>query len=193
MDFNLTGIILAGGISSRMGTDKALIEINGKSMIENACILLKDFCDEIILSTSVSVIYSLVNVTSIPDEKPGLGPIGGIYTCLQHSNTDKNLIIAVDIPFINRGIIKYLIENMDDTDIILPMNECLKPEPLCAIYSKSVLPALEKMIKDNDLAVHNLINHVKVKTIQINKEKEFYDEKLFYNLNTPADLNKIAK
>ena len=191
MDNTLTGIILAGGKSLRMGTDKALIEINGQSMIKKAYLLLKDLCDEIILSTTGS--YFFKGIKKVSDEKPGLGPIGGIYSCLKQSGTDKNLVLAVDIPFVNQDILKFLIENIDNSDVIFPLNELGKIEPLCAIYSKSILPAIEKMIQQGDFKVQNLKQYINVKTIQISRDQKFFDEKLFLNLNTPADLKKLSE
>ena len=191
MKRNITGIILAGGKSTRMGKDKALIKIDGKTLIENTLEKIKDYCIKVIISANNSESYSFLNHEIIVDEQPGLGPLGGIYSCLKHSKAEKNLVMAVDIPFINKGFIENLLKHMEDGDIVVPVNENKKIEPLCAIYSKSVIPYVEKMINSNDLKVQNLSGYVKTKFVEITTDQEFYHAGLFQNLNSLSDLNNL--
>ena len=185
---DITGIILAGGQSSRMGTDKAFIKIGNRTLIENSYDLIKNYCSEILISTNNHSGYSFPEQWIIPDDRQGLGPIGGIYSCLKRSGTVNNLVVAVDIPFINNGLIQFLLSNMADVELVVPITGKGKTEPLCAVYKKSVLPHLEKMITEHDLKVQNLMNYCKSKKLLISEELEFYNDRLFHNVNTPDDL-----
>ena len=186
---DITGIILAGGRSSRMGTDKAFIKIGNKTLIENAIDLIKDYCGEILISTNIHTGNSFPERRLIPDERQGLGPIGGIYSCLKRSGTEQNLVIAVDIPYINNGLIQFLLSNVADFELVIPVTGKGKPEPLCAVYKKSILPYLEKMIAETDLKVQNLMKYCKTEKLNVSGEQKFYHDRLFHNVNTPDDLN----
>ncbi len=188
---DVTGIILAGGQSSRMGTDKTFVKIGGKTLIENAFNLIKDYCNKILISSNSPSGYSFPGQRIIPDEKPGLGPIAGIYSCLKHSQSDINLVVAVDVPFINHGLIQFLLSHAADADLVVPVSVQGKVEPLCAVYRKTVIPYLEKMIAENDLKVQNLLRYCKSKKIPVTSEHEFYHNRLFYNVNSPDDLSQL--
>jgi molybdopterin-guanine dinucleotide biosynthesis protein A len=189
----ITGIILAGGQSSRLGTDKAFIKIGKKTLFENIYGLISDYCKEVLISANNHTGYSFHEQRIIPDCITGLGPIGGIYSCLKHSGTENNLVVAVDIPFINKGLIQFLLSNMADAELIIPVSVNGKAEPLCALYNKSVLPYLEKMIAKKDLKVQNLIHYCKSKKLLVSHEQEFYHDRLFNNINTPDDLNQLTR
>jgi len=191
-DKNITGIILAGGLSSRLGTNKAFIKIGDKTLIENTHDLIKEFCNEILISANTTEGFGLPDHRIIADERKGLGPIGGIYSCLKHSKSDNNLVVAVDIPFINNGLIQLLFSNMTDAEMVVPVTGNGKAEPLCAVYKKSVLPHLEKMIAENDLKVQNLTNYCRSKKLLISSQQEFYHDRLFHNVNTPDDSNLLS-
>lgn len=189
---DVTGIILAGGRSSRIGADKAFIKIGNKTLIENTFDLITDYCKKILISSNNKEGYSFPEHWIIPDYRQGLGPIGGIYSCLKLSGTENNLVVAVDIPFINNGLIQFLLSNMADAELVIPITGNGKAEPLCAVYKKSLLPHLEKMIAENNLKVQNLMHYCKSKKLHVSTEQEFYHNRLFHNVNTPDDLNQLA-
>ena len=188
---DITGIILAGGQSSRMGTDKAFIRLGNKTFIEHTCELIRPYCREIMISTNNLNKYLHAEYRIFADEIKGLGPIGGIYTCLKHSGTKENLVVAVDIPFINSGLIQYLLSFTGEAELVMPLIRGGSPEPLCAVYSRSVIKYLEAMIAEKDLKVQHLMNRCNTKVVQIRKELDFYDDQLFFNVNTPDDLNAL--
>ncbi len=190
---SISGIILAGGRSSRMGTDKAFIQIGSKTLIEKMFDLIKKYCVEILISANDNTGYSFPGQRIIPDERHGLGPIGGIYSCLKQSRTENNLVIAVDMPFINDGLIQFLLANTGNAELVVPATGKGKIEPLCAVYRKSVAAYLEKMIAENDLKVQNLMNYCRSHKLHITREQEFYNDRLFFNVNTQADFNKLTR
>lgn len=175
-----------------MRTDKAFIKIGNKTLIENTYDMIKDHCKYILISANNHACFSFPEQWIIPDHRRGLGPIGGIYSCLKHSGTENNLVMAVDIPFINNGLIQFLLANMADAELVIPITGNGKAEPLCAVYKKSVLPHLEKMITENNLKVQNLMNYCKTKKLPVYTKQEFYHDRLFYNVNEPDDLNQLT-
>ncbi len=183
-----TGIILAGGKSIRMGTNKALLNFQGKPLIEYTLNLLTDVCENIIISANDPMVYSFLKNPVTPDEKKGLGPIGGIYTCLKNSSSSKNFVFACDMPFVTGELIKYLLNYKSKADFIVPSLNGEKVEPLCAVYNKSVYNALKTMIDENNLKMQNLRFYCKTEIIHINKKMNFYHGKLFHNINTKQDL-----
>jgi molybdopterin-guanine dinucleotide biosynthesis protein A len=182
---HITGIILAGGRSSRMGRNKALIEINGEIMISTLHNLFKLFCTEIIISANNSEPYLFLNERIVPDEIKGIGPIGGILSCLKESHTQKNLVIACDMPMVPAGLIQQLIWKKDEADFIVPASGLDSIEPLCAIYDKSVISVLSKMISIGDYKVQHLQYYCKTALVQM-----YNGNNIFRNLNTPRDIIK---
>ncbi len=185
---NITGIILAGGKSSRMGTDKALVNIGNKPMIEHIFNLLNRIFPQIIISTNNPDRYVFLGSRTIGDEKSGLGPVGGIYTCLKAMNTPKAFVTACDLPYITEELIRYVIWHAGLGEFVVPSLNGNQLEPLCAIYDKSVAGVLEKMIERNDLSLRNLQYSCKAVVLPVSEDLSFYDEKLFLNINTPGDI-----
>ncbi len=117
---------------------------------------------------------------------PESGPIGGIYTGLKKSKTHKNIIIACDMPFIKPELLKYLVDQSDDYDIVIPKTSD-GYHPLCAIYSKNCIQPAEILIRSFMLKVTNLFQYVKVKEIEFDEQHAFYRQNMFYNVNTKED------
>lgn len=179
-----TAIIMAGGKSSRMGTDKGLMEFNGKHLVRIAIEKALPFCSGLKISTQNEE-YKQFGFPLLPDEFPELGPIGGIFTALKNTSTSTILVIACDMPLISAQTIQTLIENQKEYDCAVPRVKG-KYEPLCAIYSKSMLRLIESSINEGDLAIYSVLK--KANCCFVDFELELPD---FININTPADLEKL--
>lgn len=184
----ISGIILAGGKSSRMGKNKAMIEINGEISIRTLHNLIKPFCSEIIISANNQETYQFLHERIITDEIQGIGPIGGILSCLKKSSFRKNLVIACDMPMIPFSLIQLLINHKNTAEFVVPANGTDEIEPLCAIYDKSVIPVLSEMIAEGNYKIRNLMNYCKTALIQVHNGNN-----IFQNLNTPEDLSERMK
>lgn len=188
---NITGIILAGGQSSRMGKDKGVCNFKGKALVEYAIEALQDSCGEIVISTNKPDAYKKYGFPLIPDEIKEIGPMGGIYSCLKKSCNNHNLVLSCDTPFINAGMVKHIIANIDNNfDAIVPIHGDDFLEPLCAYYNINVVKQLEEHITNGDFKLMNLINSINYKRLRIDDKLGFYNVKLFSNLNTSEDLLK---
>ncbi len=149
MEKNITGIVLSGGQSSRMGKDKALMKVGTKSIIEIMIDKLKPFCNEILISADEIDKYSQFRFKVVRDKFKNSGPLAGIYSSLLESNTEKNFIISCDLPLVSQNIIENLTTTESTKEIILPVTG-EKYHQLCGVYSKSVLENAESILSAED-------------------------------------------
>ncbi len=178
----LTGIILAGGKSSRMGMDKGLTLLNGKPLIQYAIETLESICDHIIISANSSD-YNQFGFPVQDDIYKDCGPIGGIYSGLKSSKTERNLILSCDIPLISKPLIKFIFEHSEENRVCVPVQEDGFEEPLCAHYPKISLHLLEKLIKQKNFKLTGFLDAVSAKRILIHSGLSFFHPFLFFNLN----------
>ena len=183
----VTGIILAGGASSRMGKDKGLCEFRGKALINYAIEALVPLCDTILISSNNVDDYQEFGYQVVVDEYKGIGPIGGIYSSLRNSATKHNLVISCDTPFLVTQLLEYILSNSANYDVVVPEHSNSFIEPLAAYYSSNIIKQLESSIKRKDYKLMNFFTRVKFKSIKVDNIPG-YSNKLFKNLNTPDDL-----
>lgn len=194
---HLTAIVLAGGASRRMGGhNKALIKIDGESIIERELNILDRLFKNIILITNTFEDYSFLGKPMYSDIKPGYGSLGGLYTGLNHCSTEYGFVFACDMPFLNQGIVGYICGKHEGHDVTIPrINGFL--EPLHAVYSRRCIPFIEKLLRIGDLKIVDLFPYVDVMEIgQDQLEAVDCDLKFQINVNTPNDLaaaNKAAR
>ncbi len=186
-----TGIILAGGQSSRMGKEKGLIRWKGKTLIEHAIAILSPICGNMIISANQDH-YDSLGYPVVGDLVPGCGPMGGIFSALTKSETLNNLVIPTDTPFVTREIYQHLLSHMGSFDVIVPLDHESFYQPLCAVYSRSVLPSMEAQIDEGILGFTPLLNKVEVQAVHFDSSLDFYNSNTFYNINSPTDLEAIS-
>ncbi len=185
----ITGIVLAGGKSSRMGTEKSLLVWKQKTLIEHAIGVLKPLCSKVIISSNKHV-FDFTGCETWPDELPQQAPIIGIYSSLKRSETDRNIILSCDMPYIGTGLLAYLIESSGNHSITVPVHDGNLIEPLCGIYSRTIIPELEEYIRINNLSLYKFIATQAPLYLRIDHELPFYRDNMFLNINTPDDLIK---
>jgi molybdopterin-guanine dinucleotide biosynthesis protein A len=190
---NLTGIILSGGKSIRMGENKAFIQIEGVPIIHRIHTLFKKLFQEIIIVTNQKELFSNLDSKVYDDLLPQRGVLGGLYTGLFFSSFPYSFCVACDMPFLKAPVIEYLVRNIGSYDVVVPKtNDGL--QPLHAIYSKNCLEPIKKIVGEGRYKIIDLYGMVKVKIIE---EKEFIDldpmKESFININTPDELLLIRK
>jgi molybdopterin-guanine dinucleotide biosynthesis protein A len=187
----ISGIILSGGKSVRMGENKAFIEIDGVPIIHRIYNLFKELFQEIIIVTNHKELFLNFNSKIYTDLLPNKGALGGLYTGLFFSNFSYSFCVACDMPFINKSLVQYLIKNIEDYDVIVPLAKD-GLQPLHAIYSKNCLDPIKKTIGKGKYKVIDIYSLVKVKIL---KEEDFgFLDPLresFINVNTPEELFTI--
>ncbi|OGO02997.1 MAG: hypothetical protein A2Y59_05550 [Chloroflexi bacterium RBG_13_52_14] len=191
-----TSIVLAGGHSSRLGREKHLEKLAGKSLIELVISHLSSLSTEILLVISrkqariSSQSYTQPEAKTVVDLYPRKGSLGGIYTGLVYSKTLQNLVVACDMPFLSPALLRYMISLSPGFDVVIPrMGDNI--EPLHAIYSKNCARPIEEQLKRDNLKIAGFFDSVKVKYIEKEEIERFDPEHLsFFNVNTEADLEK---
>ena len=163
---NMTAVILAGGKSSRMGTNKAFLKLKGKTFIELQIKLLRKLFDEIIISANASSEYEYFNLPIFKDLYPGKGPLAGIYTSLINSSSFYTFMLACDMPFVELELIKHLQDLTQNYDVVIPKSK-KGLEPLHAFYSKSCIVPIKKELDANNLRIISFFPHVNVKVVEL--------------------------
>jgi len=187
----IEGFILAGGESSRMGRDKALLELSGEALIVRTARLVESASERCTV-VGDSVRLEGFELDVIEDEFPGAGPLGGIATALRSSEVEWNLIVACDLPYLTREWLEFLIEHavQSDSDAVLPMNQ-RGAEPLCAMYHKRAESAIRAALDRGVRKVTDALADVRIKFIEPSQWKGFDSEGLlFKNMNSPADYEE---
>ena len=186
----ITGILLAGGKSERMGREKGFIRVGDSMMYQFPLNVLESLCHKILISTRKQLEIEEAH-EQVKDLISDIGPMGGLYTCLKHSETDLNLVVPYDLPLVNRELFLHLLKHVDGYDIVIAAKEPGKPEPLCGIYRKTVLPVMQTMIHEKNYAIHQLLTRVNSNILIVDHTLPFFHEKLFINVNSPSDLKDI--
>lgn len=182
----VNGYILAGGKSSRMGTDKGLLLFEGKAMIQYVIDQMQPLFDNLVI-VSNNREYEKFGLKVIPDLIKNIGPAGGIYTALKHSEAKLNFIVSCDMPFITKEAIAFIIENTNESQIVLLENQG-KLEPLFGIYSKDCENTWFELIQQNTIKLQDMVLKFKLKTIPV-ENNEIFKESFFNNINTKADFD----
>lgn len=183
----ITGIILAGGKSSRMGRDKGMIYFNGARMIEHVIRALQP-CVSSIMIVANDDRYERFGLPVVKDVIHECGPMGGIYTGLINSSTKLNVVVSCDIPFVSTDLICRLVEAPDDKEVVVPFHDEIY-EPLCARYRRSVALKMVKHLEAGSLKMNSLLKELDIRTIDPVQIPGF-NLRQFANINTPQELNK---
>ena len=183
---NITGIILAGGKSSRMGSDKGLLMLNDKPFIQHIIEVLNGLVSEILI-VSNNTNHDIFEFKRIEDVIENAGPLAGVYSGLKASKTDYNLVLSCDVPLITSHILKTLMNETDNKHDIVQLESQGRTMPLVAIYKTSCAELFYNLLQTGERRLQFAVNHCKVKTIVLNTKYEEY----VINVNTPNELNKI--
>jgi molybdopterin-guanine dinucleotide biosynthesis protein A len=187
----ITGIILAGGKNLRMGKNKAFLEVNGERIIDRTRNLFLELFDEVLLVTNRLPDYLDLNLRMVADLYTGKGALGGVYTGLFHASHSHAFVAACDMPFLNRDLIRHLIDLSPGYDIVIPKTQD-GLQPLHAIYSQKCLPFMEELIRQDNLKIIDFFHRVKKREVPT-EEILPLDPNLtsFLNVNTPEELARI--
>ncbi len=187
----VSGVILAGGKSSRYGKNKALVNIDGIPLIRRVLRVIEPLFSSVVLITNTPDTYSFLKLPMFEDKIKGLGPLGGIYTGLQIISDDAGFFVACDMPFLNSDLIRYLASVREDFDVVVPTFSG-KFEALHALYTKNCLTKIEELIHKDVYQTIQLFQSVSVRYVEENEIRRF-DPGLdsFSNINKPEELRKM--
>ena len=193
--FPVTGVILAGGKSRRMGENKALMKLGNDSLIGHAIHRMRLLTDELLIITNSPTEYGHLGVSMHGDILPDTGALGGIYTGLTHASHDAVLCVACDSPFLAPKLLTYLVSVLGEYDAVMPEtfthhdDTQVTLQTLCAVYSKRCLPIIASMLRESELRVHALQERAHINRISPEIWREFDPDGMsFFNINTPEDF-----
>jgi molybdopterin-guanine dinucleotide biosynthesis protein A len=188
---DVSGIILAGGKSSRYGKNKAFAKVKGIPLIERVVGVFETIFKEIIISSNNPEEYEHLGHPIAKDIVKGLGPLGGIFTALNKISTPYCFVAACDMPSLNEGLIRHMLSFRGQFDIIAPKMGW-KIEALHALYSMTCLPHIKNLIKSGQYQVVRIFPKVSVRYVE-EEEIRRYDPELksFMNINSPQDIDRL--
>jgi len=189
----VTGVILAGGRSSRMGSNKALLRYRGGRFIEAIYRQLSGLLDDVLLVTNTPEQYRFLNCRIVADIHPGLGALAGLQAGLQYADTDHIFAVACDMPYLNDTLVRALLARRQQADVVIPESD-QGLEPLHAVYGKACLPHMEDALLAGRRRLISFLPQVRVQRFDRARVAAIdpgYAS--FRNINTPGDYFDLRK
>ncbi len=192
-----TAVILAGGMSRRLGRNKAIEPFQGEPLIRRVIRIMSQVAPNIIVVANdderVAELDLPDNVIPIIDEYPGKGSLGGIYTGLHAAPTEWSVFCACDMPFLNAQLYRALLSSRDMSDAVVPILDD-RPEPVHAAYSRACLESIREKLDANDLKISGFFKNVTVRYFTEDQVRAIDPDLLsFFNINTQQDLEKATR
>jgi len=193
------GFLLAGGKSSRMGSDKAFLDCGGQTLLDRALTVMGAVCDRVAIVGDPARFARCEfpkQGSVVADIFPGCGPLAGIHAALVHSSAPLNLMLAVDMPFVSGELLAFLFAAAESTDATITVPRTSRGlQPLCAVYRRDFCTIAEQALRAGKYKVDAAFLGVTVRVIE---ESELaaagFSQQTFFNVNTPQDrLDALSK
>lgn len=190
---NACGVILAGGQSSRMGTNKALLQLEGEPLVARLARRFTAWFPQVIVVTNTPETYAFLGLPMVGDRIPGLGPLGGLEAGLTTSRYEHAFFCAVDMPFVSEGLVRHMLALAPGHDLVVPVLGG-EFEPMHAVYGKGCLPAITRNLDARRLRLIGFYDEVRRLELGESEIRRFGDpERLFFNCNTPEDIQQARR
>jgi molybdenum cofactor guanylyltransferase len=190
MENEVTGVLLAGGKSRRMGEDKRYLVVGEETLLERGLGVLRSVFQEVLVVIAQDSPPVGVDARVVRDLVPECGSLGGLYTGLMRATTSSIFVVACDMPFLDRTVIAQFTSRRATADIVMA-KLAAQLHPMHALYGKRCLPVLEQMIQARQLKIQELVSHASLR-VQYVTEADLLaidpSGRSFQNVNTPADL-----
>jgi molybdopterin-guanine dinucleotide biosynthesis protein A len=190
-----SGVILSGGLSSRFsGRNKAFLEIDGKTILERIVAVFADLFDEIILVTNEPLAYADWDVKIVSDLFEQRSSLTGLHAGLFYTTRPYAFFTACDTPFVNPGLVRLLVDNIDPTvDVVVPETE-KGLEPLFAVYSRRCIKPFRESIEQQKFKISRVFSTMRVRTVpETRLRRKDPDLISFFNINAPEDLTRATQ
>jgi molybdopterin-guanine dinucleotide biosynthesis protein A len=187
-----TGAILAGGASSRMGRDKSLLPLNGRTMIEHVIAPVREVCDPLCIVADRADDLRPFGLPVIPDRIRSIGPLGGIHAALHALDADEIVITGCDTPFLSADLLRYIL-NAPSSAPARVARAADGIHPLCGVYRREALPLIERCIASERLKLLDVLEDLGASIVDITPDLPFYHGDLFLNVNDPERLARVTE
>jgi molybdopterin-guanine dinucleotide biosynthesis protein A len=181
-----SGIVLAGGQSQRMGSNKALMRLDGTYLISRVLDALSRICDDLIISANDVHSYESLPARVVTDEMLGRGALGGIHAGLRAMRNERALVVACDMPFLSLSLLRFMLVAAADHDVVVPRVDG-NFEPLHAVYGVNCIAPIECLIADGPRRIVTLYDCVRVRELTEDQVRLYGASNSFFNINTPHD------
>jgi len=190
---DFSGFVLAGGRSSRMGSDKAFLEFNGRTLLARALDLLQRLTPEVYIVGPAAKFAACGPV--IEDIYTGRGPLAAIHAALSSSPTELNLMLAVDLPFVTASLLRFIVECAQAADAMVTVPRIAGGyQPLCAVYRRDFGSLAQAALESGHNKIDALFSAAKTRVLEESELRRFaFEAGMFENLNTPEDLRRAAE
>jgi len=185
-------MVLAGGQSRRMGTNKALLELpSGETLIERVLAALRPLSDDLVIVSNTPELYAHLDARQTSDEFVGAGPLAGLHAGLQVARHDWTFAVACDMPLVDHRLVRFMALLTEGHDAIVPwVNGEL--EPLHALYSKQCLPAIVSHLAAGHRRMISFLGDIRLRRVEASEIALFDPEgRSFFNANTPEDWQRL--
>ncbi len=189
---SLSGIVLAGGQSQRMGRNKALLELQGQTLIARVLERLSPLCDELIISANDVELYADLPAQVVPDLIPGRGALGGIHAGLATMRHGKAVVVACDMPFLSLSLLRYMVVMSSGYDVVSPRVDGFF-EPLHAVYSARCVDPIAQLIAEGPRRVVDLYRQVRLREVTEADVRLFDADLSFVNVNTREEWAEVQR
>lgn len=191
----VTGVILTGGRSRRLGMDKATLNFGGRPLAHWVAAALRPLTDALWVVTNFPLLHAGLGLPLVLDLYPGRGAVGGLYSAFLVTETDYLLLTPCDSPFLQVGLLRFLVaQALKDNLLALACQSSRGLEPLPGLFHRALLPRIENQLQQGDLRLRRLVTGRRTRIVSP-AEVAAYDpaELSFFNLNTPADLARACE
>jgi molybdopterin-guanine dinucleotide biosynthesis protein A len=175
-----------------MGRNKAFIELGGETLVARAIRKARCVADEVFISANETAPFEPYGLPIVRDLQPGSGPLGGLHAALRYTRRDLVLLLACDLPFLTASLLETLIAASRDVDAVLPVTADGRAHPLCAVYRKSSLPAVEDGLRKGRYKMIEALCFHSLKTKFLTPEEAGFSERELLNVNTPQELALLS-
>jgi molybdenum cofactor guanylyltransferase len=190
---DVCAVILAGGQSSRMGFNKALLDFDGKPLINILIDQILPVTDHVLISSNDDFSYRFLNIPVVPDQYKGQGPLAGLHAAMQRDICALYVVLACDLPNLQAPLLQRLIFFAKGFDAAIPRTRDGLAHPLCAVYRRTCLPSIEKsLLSGANKVIETFLNDFLTIRWVDPDEGQFEDSDLA-NINTPEDLHRFKK
>jgi molybdenum cofactor guanylyltransferase len=190
MEIEVTGVLLAGGKSRRMGEDKRYLVVGEQTLLERGLGVLRSMFHEVLVVIAQDSAPLDIDARVVRYLVPDCGSLGGIYTGLTHATSPYIFVVACDMPFLNQAVITQFTNRRDTADIVMA-RLATRLHPMHALYGKGCLPAMEQMIVVRQLKIQELVSHTSLRVQYVTEADLLSIDpswRSFHNVNTPEDL-----
>jgi len=189
---DITGAILAGGKSTRMGRDKALLDLKGKPFIQHVAEALQLVFRSVIIISDHGDRYRFLHLPVYQDIFKNCGPLGGIHSALTHVSTEAVFLASCDVPFLSPSIIRYVVGRKTQNDVTL-LYGGNSLQPLCGLYKRHCLPTVEHHLEQGRYSVLECLREIHTTVLSPELDGAATESHALMNINTPSDYEHCLK